>query len=168
MTKLYKLTENYRAIQGMLDRDFEEISQEEVLQTLANTKDEIEDKVASIGKLVLELKNDIEAVKKEETRLATRRGGFNSKMEWLKNYLLVEMQATRVLKVKQDVISVSVQDNPPSVEVVDLEQIPEQYIRIIPETKEADKKAIIEHFKDTGEIVSGVNIITDKKHVVVR
>jgi len=100
--------------------------------------------------------------------LATRRGGFNSKMEWLKNYLLVEMQATRVLKVKQDVISVSVQDNPPSVEVVDLEQIPEQYIRIIPETKEADKKAIIEHFKDTGEIVSGVNIITDKKHVVVR
>ena len=168
MTKLYKLTENYRAIQGMLDRDFEEISQEEVLQTLANTKDEIEDKVASIGKLVLELKNDIEAVKKEEARLAIRRGGFNSKMEWLKNYLLVEMQATRVLKVKQDVISVSVQDNPPSVEVVDLEQIPEQYIRIIPETKEADKKAITEHFKATGEIIPGTDLTLNRKHVVIR
>jgi len=72
------------------------------------------------------------------------------------------------LKVKRDVISVSVQNSPPSVELLDLEQVPEQYIRIIPEVKEPDKRAIIEHFKETGEIISGIEVITNKKFVSIR
>ena len=168
MAKLYKLTERYKAIENMLDREIEHISQDEIKETLANIKDDIEDKVSSIGKLVLELKSDIESVKAEEDRLARRRSGFTGKMEWLKNYLLTEMQTANVLKVKKDVISVSVQNNPPSAELVDLELVPEQYVRVIPERREPDKKAIIEHFKETGELVAGVNIITDKKFVSIR
>ena len=168
MTKLYELTERYREIQQLLDADFEFITQEEVQQSLANIKDEIEEKVTSIGKLVLELRSDIDAIKKEETRLAMRRSSYTSRMEWLKSYLLTEMLSTNVLKVKQDVISVAIQDSPPSVELLDLEQVPKQYVRIIPEVREPDKKAIAEHFKQTGEIISGMNMILDKKHVVVR
>ena len=168
MVKLYTLTERYKAIENMLDREIEYISRDEIEETLANIKDEIEDKVSSIGKLVLEMKSDIESVKAEEDRLARRRSGFASKMEWLKLYLLAEMLSTNTLKVKKDVISVSVQSNPPSVELIDLELVPEQYIRVIPEQQEPDKKAIIEQFKDTGEIVPGINIITDKKFVSIR
>lgn len=168
MTKLYKLTERYMEIERLLDIDPELITQEEIQQSLANIKDEIEEKVSSIGKLVLELKSDIDAVKKEEVRLATRRSGYASKMEWLKGYLLTEMLSTNVLKVKQDIISVVVQNSPPSVELIDLEQLPEEYVRIIPEVKELDRRAIADHFKQTGEIVPGVNMILDKKHVVVR
>ena len=168
MAKLYKLTEQYQAIEEMLGREFEYVSQDEIKETLTTIKDEIEEKVSSIGKLVLELKSDIESVEAEEDRLAKRRSGYTSKMEWLKNYLLVEMQSANVLKVKKDVISVSVRDNPPSAELIDLELVPEQYVRVIPEKREPDKKAIIEHFKDTGEIVSGVDIITNKKFVSIR
>jgi len=168
MAKLYKLTENYQTIEAMLGQEIDYITQEEVIQTLANIKDEFEEKVSSIGKLVLELKSDIESVKAEEDRLAKRRVAFANKMEWLKNYLLVEMQSANILKVKRDVISVSVQNNPPSAELIDIDEVPEQYIRVIPEKRELDKKAIIEHFKDTGEIVSGVDIITDKKFVSIR
>ena len=168
MAKLYKLTEQYQTIEGMLDREIEYISQDEIKETLANIKDDIEDKVASIGKIVLELKSDIESVKAEEDRLARRRLGFTGKMEWLKSYLLAEMQATNTLKVKKDVITVSVQNNPPSAELLDMELVPEQYVRVIPERREPDKKAIIEHFKETGEIISGVDIITNKKFVSIR
>jgi len=168
MAKLYKLTEQYQTIEGMLDRDIEYINQDEIKETLASIKDEIEEKVSSIGKLVLELKSDAQAVKAEEDRLAKRRSGFTSKMEWLKNYLLVEMQTANVLKVKRDVISVSVQNNPPSAELIDLELVPEQYVRVIPEKRELDKKTTIDHFKETGELVSVVNIITDKKFVSIR
>jgi len=168
VAKLYKLTEQYKIIEGMLDREIEYISQDEIKETLANIKDEIEEKVSSIGKLVLELKSDIESVKSEEDRLAKRRAGFTSKMEWLKLYLLSEMVSTNTLKVKKDVISVSVQNNPPSAELVDLELVPEQYVRIVPEKRELDKRATIDHFKETGKLVSGVNIITDKKFVSVR
>jgi hypothetical protein len=168
MTKLYELTDRYNIIKGMLDSDIEGITQESVTQTLASIQDKITDKIASIGKLVLELKSDAEAIKTEEERLAKRRAAATSKIEWLKSYLLTEMQGCNVFKVKQDVISVSVQDNLPSVELIDISQVPEQYVRIIPEVREPDKKAITEHFKQTGEIVSGVNMILDKKHVVIR
>jgi len=168
MTKLYNLTEQYQIIEGMLDQEIECISQDEIRETLANIKDEIENKVVNIGKLVLELRSDIESVKAEEDRLAKRRSGFTSKMEWLKNYLLVEMQSANILKVKKDVISVAIRDNPPSAELIDIEQVPEQYVRVIPEKKEPDKKAIIEHFKETGEIISGIDIIHNKKFVSIR
>ena len=59
MAKLYKLTEQYQTIEEMLGREIEYISQDEIKETLANIKDEIEEKVSSIGKLVLELKSDI-------------------------------------------------------------------------------------------------------------
>jgi hypothetical protein len=168
MTKLYQLTEQYKGIEGMLDREIEYISQDEINQTLASIKVDIEEKVVNIAKLVLELKSDAEGIKAEEERLAKRRSGCVSKIEWLKNYLLIEMLSVNVLKVKRDVVSVSVQNNPPSAELISIEQVPEQFIRVIPERKEPDKKAIIEHFKETGEIVPGINIVLDKKFVSIR
>jgi len=89
--KLYQLTERYNVIRDMLDQDVEYITQEEINESLKAIEDEIGDKVANIGKLVLELKADIDSIRKEETRLATRRSGYAGKMEWLKNYLLTEM-----------------------------------------------------------------------------
>ena len=168
MIALYKLTDRYKTIRDMLDKDTQEITREEIIESLSAIEDDIKLKIGNIGKLVLELKSDVAAIKTEEDRLLRRRQGYISKMEWLKLYLLTEMTSTNIAKVKEDVISVSVQNSPPSCEVIELEQIPEQYIRVIPEQHEADKKAIIEHFKTTGEIINGVDLIRDKKHVVIR
>lgn len=168
MTRLYKLTERYNAIEELLDSEIEGISKEDVVASLGNIKDDIEEKISSIGKLVLELKSQAESIKAEEDRLSKRKSGVIGRMEWLKSYLLVEMQTTNILKVKRDVITVSVQNSPPSAEVANLELIPIEFIRIIPEKREADKKAIIEHFKDTGEIVAGVDVVTNRKYIVIR
>jgi len=163
---LYELAERYRTIAGMLESDT--ITREEIDQTLANLQDDIETKVDSIAKIVLESKATAEAIKNEEKRLASRRQAIENHVEWLKSYLLNAMVDVNLRKVKRDVVTISILDNPPSVEVIELESIPEQYIRIIPEQREADKKAIIEHFKETGEIISGVDIVLDKKHVSIR
>jgi len=166
MTRLYELTEQYRSIENMLEDEY--ITKDEIKTSLQAIEDEFGDKVSTLGKFVLELKSTAGAIKTEEDRLLKRRQAIVSNIEWLKNYMLMEMLATGILKVKRDVVTVSVQNSPPSVELTDFEQIPEQYVRIIPEVREPDKKAIAEHFKQTGEIVSGVNMILDKKHIVVR
>ena len=166
MTKLYELTERYRTIENMLEDEY--ITKDEIKTSLQAIEDEFGDKVSTLGKFVLELKSTTEAIKIEEDRLLKRRQAIVSNIEWLKNYMLTEMLAIDILKIKRDVVTVSVQDNPPSVELLDLEQVPEEYVRIIPEVKEPDKKTIAEHFKQTGEIVPGVSMILDKKHVVVR
>lgn len=164
--QLYKLTERYQTIENMLDDEY--ITRESIEETIANIKEQIEDKVESIGKLVLTLKASISSIQTEEERLAKRKQAMTNHMEWLKLYLLNEMTATNTLKVKRDVITVSVSDNPPSVEIVDEELIPDIFRKVIPETWQVDKRAIIEHFKQTGEIVSGADIILNKKHVNIR
>lgn len=165
---LYKLTEQYNTIINMFDKSITDEDKEHALEILKGVQDQFEDKVENIAKIVIEAKDSIEIIKLEEKRLYERRQAMQNTMEWLKNYLLTEMVSTNIYKVKRDVLTVSVQDNPPSCEVESIEAIPPEYIRIIPEQREADKKAIIEHFKETGEIVNGVDIIINKKHVSIR
>ena len=166
MTKLYKLTDRYITIEGMLDSDI--ATKEEVQASLDDIKEQIGDKVESIAKIVLSQKASIEAIKAEEDRLARRKEAMHNNMEWLKNYLLVEMLSTKTLKVKRDLLTVTVADNPPSIEVVDLDAIPAEYRRTIPETWQPDRKAMIEHFKGTGEIIAGTDVIMDRKHITIR
>ena len=166
MTKLYELTDQYKTIEGMFESEF--VTREEIQETLKSIKEEIGGKVESIAKIVLSQKASIEAIKAEEDRLSRRREAMHNNMEWLKVYLLNEMVATNTLKVKRDLLSVAVADNPPSVEIVDLDLIPEEYRQVIPETWQPNKKSMIEHFKATGEIIIGTDIILDKKHVVIR
>ncbi len=37
-----------------------------------------------------------------------------------------------------------------------------------PETWQPDKTTILEHFKNTGELIPGIEIITDKKSINIR
>lgn len=166
MIKLYELTDRYKTIEGMLDSDI--ATREEIQVSLDDIKEQIGDKVENIAKIVLSLKGSIETIKAEEDRLATRKSGMVGNMEWLKNYLLVEMTSSNTLKVKRDLLTVAVADNPPSIEVVDLELIPAEYRRVIPETWQPDKKAMIDHFKETGEIISGTDVVSNKKHITIR
>ena len=160
---LYKLTEDFRIIETLLDN--EDFRPGDIQSMLSNIKAEIEDKVENIAKLVLSCKADIEAIKYEEQRLTARRQALNNKVEFFKNYLLNEMTAMGIDKIKREVLTVSIRTNPPSIEVVDENKIPEEYRHW---TWALEKKLMIDHFKQTGEILSGINVITDKKSVVIR
>lgn len=169
MTQLYKLTEQYNTIASMLDSEkYEYITRESINASLADIKDKLTDKMDSIAKLVLSLKADVAGIDPEIERLANRKKATNNTIEWLKLYLLSEMTAVGMQRVRKDVVTVSVADNPPSVDTVNMELLPEAYVRTIPEQHEPDKKAIIEHFKQTGEIVTGVELVLNKKHISIR
>ncbi|HOX23622.1 MAG TPA: siphovirus Gp157 family protein [Elusimicrobiales bacterium] len=168
MTKLYELAERYRLIAEMLDSPPEQVSREEIEKSLSLIQDEIEEKATGIAKVILEAEQDIASLKAEEERLSKRRSALQNKVEWLKGYLLADMQSVNVLKIKRDVVTVSVRNSPPSVEIADAEQLPTEFIRIIPETKAPDKRAIITHFRETGEVPPGANIITTNKFLEIR
>ena len=164
--KLYELSDDYRMLQTELDN--EETEQGDITAILSQVKEQFDEKVENIGKLILSLKADAEAVKLEEQRLAKRRKALEEKSDWLKGYLQDELTNTGVEKVKGVLLTVSLRKNPPSINVVNAIQIPENYWRTIPEVREPDKKAILEQFRATGEIVDGVEIITGKKHLEIK
>lgn len=166
MTKLYELTQQYREISKLLDYDYAEMLNVE--DTLKSIEDEFDNKAISIAKIYKELKSSSEAIEQEIDRLKGKITTIDNNMNSIKKYLLTEMTDINRTEIKDNLISVKIQKVRPSVEIINLNEISGKFIKIIPEEKQPLKNAILEHFGKTGEIPSGVNIITDKKMIVIR
>jgi len=166
MVALYELTNQYKEL--LLLAATTDCTEEEVAAKLHSILDNFNVKAESIGNIILDMGSDVEAIKQEESRLNARRKALETRKEWLKKYLLQEMVALHEHKIKSACVTIAVRVSPPSVEIVSLADIPTDYWRIIPETKEVDKRKITQHFKDTGEIISGCSVVTDKNYLEVR
>ena len=170
--KLYELTDQYQRLIYGIDQpeitSTPEDYQTFLGETIALIKDQITDKIENLGKVILTLRASIDCIESERNRLEERQGILERKVDWLKDYLFREMTAAGIEKVQRPVVTVSLRKSPPSCEVVDIDQIPQTFRRVIPERWEPDKKAIIEQFKASGEIVAGVTIVVDKKTVQIR
>jgi hypothetical protein len=151
MTALYELSQTRIQLLDMADS----MDQEMFIDTLASIDEAIEDKVEGAAKLVRCLESDIEAIKAEEKRLADKRKVLENKVSSIKEYLQHEMEFAGLDKVKRATVTVSIQQNPPSVEVLDESVIPS--IFMIPQPEKIDKKAILKAIKD-GEEIPGCDI----------
>ncbi len=161
--RLYELAQDYNTI-----LDTEDLSDEQIVEHLDNIKAQFNEKVVNTGKVILTLKAEVKAVKSEIDRLAARQKSLEHKAEWLESYLLDNMIDAKQNKVEGDVLSISIRPNPPSVKIINLAEIPNSFCIHIPEGWQPDKKLIADHFKRTGEVVAGVEIVTDKKSVVIK
>jgi len=149
--KLYELARSYAEL---LDRA-EDIDTEALVDTLASLQDAIEDKAENIAKLIKNLEADAKIIKEEEQRLAERRRAIEAKVDKLKMYLQEQLEIAGLQKVKRPTITVSIQANPPSVDVIDEKAIPNDFL--IPQAPKVDKRSILERLKK-GESVPGVTL----------
>lgn len=166
MTHLYELSEQYRNLIAYTDTD--DLTEQSVKDRLQCITEQLNNKAENIGKLIMEINSESDVIQKEIERLVNRKRIAENKADWLKSYILTEMLSSGIKKIEGQILTLSVRDSPPSVTVLDHTLIPEQYFRIIPETKEVNKKAILENFKKNGEILNGTSIVTDKKTLMIR
>ena len=61
----------------------------------------------------------------------------------------------------------SIIKNPISIEITEEDKIPAQFKEIV-QTVKVKKKAISDYFKETGELVQGVRIISDKRSLKIK
>ncbi|ADQ06485.1 Gp157 family protein [Caldicellulosiruptor hydrothermalis 108] len=154
--KLYELAEQFKQLQEMLEDEGVDI--DAVKNTLELVEFDFTEKIESIAKLIRSLEYEIEVYKNEEQRIANKRKSKEKKRDWLKQYVQEQMEKVGLEKVKTPLFTVSIQTNPPSVEIVDETLIPETYFRI---EKIPLKKEILEALKQ-GQEVPGVMIKTTK------
>ncbi len=150
--KLYELAQNYAQLLEMA----EEMESEALVDTLASLQDAIEDKAENIAKLIKNLEADAKIIKEEEQRLAERRRAIEAKVDKLKMYLQEQLEIAGLQKVKRPTITVAIQANPPSVDVIDETLIPADFL--IPQPAKVDKKSILERLKK-GESVPGAKLV---------
>ena len=144
--KLYELTQQYKQLQEMAD----DLDPMVLKDTLESIEESIEDKAENTAKLIRSWEAEAKAIKEEEKRLADRRKALENRVSNTKAYLFEQMELAGLEKVKRPTLTVSIANNPPSVEVIDPEKIPSLFM--IEQKPAIDKKAILAALKNGSEI----------------
>ena len=77
------------------------------------------------------------------------------------------MERLGITKMDTELGTLSIAKNPLSVEIENEDEIPTEFKQEIVTIK-IDKTAIKNHFKETGEVVSGVQIVDDKTSLRIK
>lgn len=152
--KLYELTEMYQNIWDLVAD--EEVDLDTLEIALSQVEDNLETKAESMAKLVKGIDGDVTALKEEENRLAKRRKALENKQTNIKQYLQNQFNVMGIDKVKTPLFTVALQNNPPSVNILDEDLIPEQYKKTVTTTSIV-KKDLLNALKE-GQVIEGAEI----------
>jgi hypothetical protein len=124
------------------------------------------DKVGNIGRWILNIEANEPGLDNEIKRLQKRLKTQINMKERLAKYLKFCMETANLNKVELDNLTVSLDKNPPSVEIEDEKELPARYVKIEQITT-IDKKQISCDLK-AGKVVSGAHLVTDRTHLKIR
>lgn len=126
-------------------------------QTLADTLEgdlaAFEDKARAVACVCANLQAEAEAYAAHIKAVQAKEKSAKARVEWLKLYLLNNMQAVGVTEIKGPAIKIKIANNPESVEVFEPATIPAEYLRTPPPPEaQPDKTAIKEAIKAGVEV----------------
>lgn len=164
---LYDLAVQYKKIQEYADDslDNDEVTEDDLevlIDTIDSVQDSLENKLENTVKLMKSWEYSIEALKKEEERLAKKRKVLENRQKGLKSYAQSALENNKIEKLKAGLFKVRLQKNPPSINILDSNKVPNTY-KIAQEPK-IDSKKLLNDVKN-GTVIEGVELVTDKQHL---
>ena len=159
MDALYNITN--KIIDLMDKTENEELTEEE--QSLLNQEVEKEliNKSSSIIAYVQNNEALSKAIDDEIDRLTEMKKKLKNKTDKFKEQVLNNMDRLGIEKVTTNIGKLAVRKNPISVEILNEKIVPNEFKKEVVKTN-IDKTAIKNYFKETGEIIPGTVINTDK------
>ena len=156
MANLYELTDQFKQAEYYFNNAETDEEMLEAEKYLIGAEIELSDKVENIAKFIKNLEAERDVFKKESDRLASKAKSFANKADSLKRYLQDSLEVAGVDKVKGELFTVSVQNNPISLDLSTTEHIPDEFKRV-PEPV-VNKRELLKHIKNTGEVFEGVEV----------
>lgn len=157
---LFEIAHQYRADVARLEElDLDDQTLADTLEALSG---DLEMKAVNVIKFVKNLEATASAIKEAEAAMAARRRSLEKRSDALRAYVFHNMQSSGIQKIECDYFRMAVRDNPPAVDIFDLAQLPQDYMREIPATYAPDKTLIKAAIKD-GFIVPGAKLVTSQR-----
>lgn len=154
MASLYELSAEYTAMLNAYDAAESEDEAAEILQSLVDIQQDIEYKADAYARVIRNKTAEAKAFKDEAKRLTNKAVACENLVDRLKQAMLENMQLTGNREINTSIGKWKTQMNPISCEVVDVDKVPMEYH--IPQPDRVDRKGLIDHYKQTGEIIDGV------------
>lgn len=161
---LYQLTDNYREALDVLTDPEADLPIEAINDTLEALEGELEDKAINVTKFLRNMEATAEAIKAAEADMAKRRKALENRVKWLKDYLKTNMEACDISKIECPYFKLSIQKNPPAVNILDEVAIPEQFKEKVV-TWKIHKNAIKDALK-AGNNVPGAKLVSGTRLII--
>lgn len=167
MSTLYELTNDLKDIEEALEVEVLEQSQECIKGLIDILEKQIQDKGENIIKLVKNKEAIVTSRKEEIKRLQELNKKDEKEIADLKQYTKECIERAGKKRVETVLGNLTVRKAQPVVKVIDATKLPADYL-IQKTTINADKVKIKEHFKETGEILDGVEITLETSLTIPR
>jgi hypothetical protein len=155
--KLYEIERNYiDALDVFTDPD-NEIDPQTATDTLEALEGEFETKAVNVAAFLRQMEAEAEAIKAAEEKMAKRRKALENRARWLRDYLKTGMEVVGMKKIPSPWFVLSIQKNPPAVDVFDPRAVPAEFQEAVTEIK--INRAAIKEALAAGREIPGVRMI---------
>lgn len=162
---LYNITDKFiEIIDKVQDGELTEEEYNELGQELAVA---LQNKSIGIIGYIQNKEALIDAVDIQIKRLQELKKAESNSIDKFKQYVKENMEKLGIQKLETEIGKMSITKNPLSVEIQNEDEIPAEFKQEVVTTK-IDKTAIKNYFKETGEIVPGARIISDKTSLRIK
>lgn len=124
---LYSLTEQYRQLQTLADSETD-IPEDVLRDTLEGLGGELQLKAQNVARFIANQDAMADAIDNAAAAMAVRAKRLRSRTEYLRSYLLTNMQAAGIQKLDSPELVVTVKKNPPAVVVFDEAAVPAEFM----------------------------------------
>lgn len=163
--KLYELPARFAEVEAML---IDGEMTEEVCAKLSFLEETISAKVQACLCVVKNLEARAYARYTEAGRISELGDSDKRNADRLKAYVEKTLISIGIDKLETELFKVSFKLNPPKIVVkddLDINDLPDEWVRIVPESKELDKKKIMAASKDC-PLPFGIEVVQEKRMVV--
>ena len=157
MTKLYELTEAYVDLLSRIEDCTTPDEEAEIAAQIDSLSDDIARKGEAFARLCRNLQSDANGYEAEIKPLQQRKKVAENAIERLKGNILFSMGLAGATELHTTIGKWRVQKNPPSVVISDEAKVPEEFT--LPQPAKVVKALIMAHWKETGEIPEGCDIV---------
>jgi hypothetical protein len=140
MTALFELAANYRALSDKL-RDLD-LPEEVIADTLEAEGGDLQEKSVNIAKFFRNIESDSDQIEEAAKAMLARAKALRGRAASLKHYLHANMEKAGISKIESPWFVIAIKQNPESVVIDNGFEVPEGFLRIIPEHHEPDKQQI--------------------------
>jgi hypothetical protein len=173
-TDLYDLPEAYEFA-------FEAPDPDELARRLDEIREETATQALWLARAVKNCEANSAKLSAHGSAVDQKCGRLETEMSRIKGFILSRLEGHGIPKVKDALVSVSVQDSPPHCDIISEADVPDRFKRgtltlpleLWPEglrekvKVEVMRQAIIAAVKETGEVIPGTNVVRGK-HTVIR
>ena len=147
---LFELKSEYQqAANKLQDMDLDEQTLADTLESLSG---DLEAKATNTVMVSRNMRATAAAIKEAEASMSARRKAIEARADYLDKRVFDTMIETGIQKIECPYFKLSIQDNPPSVDVFDALQVPADYMREVPATFLPDKTLIKKAIQDGFEV----------------